>query len=310
MLSHKLRGAVIALTLLSLPASTTYACGCGRGLFGGTSTYYAPYTAAYAAYTPYVASYAPAGCGQTVNYLQQTAYRTVYVNSPVVAYSPVTACNACGGATTVLRPVTTYVTAARLVPYTTYSPVVTSVAPACAPACAPAAPVTAAYYAPAAPAAAPCCGASYSAPTTAGYAAAPTTAGYAAPPATVTPAPAYAAPSTTYSAPAVPGTVIRSLPPSPPSDPVTSPGSSAPPAAAPRTFDNSTPPAAEPQSRVISPSNDSSTNSSTSGVRRIQDHDDEDRTTAIPMRQARLIPVSATTTATPVKSTVWRAARD
>jgi hypothetical protein len=309
MLSHKLRGAVIALTLLSLPASTTYACGCGRGLFGGTSTYYAPYTAAYAAYTPYVASYAPAGYGQTVNYLQQTAYRTVYVNSPVVAYSPVTACNACGGATTVLRPVTTYVTAARLVPYTTYSPVVTSVAPACAPACAPAAPVTAAYYAPAAPAAAPCCGASYSAPTTAGYAA-PTTAGYAAAPATVTPAPAYAAPSTTYSAPAVPGTVIRSLPPSPPSDPVTSPGSSAPPAAAPRTFDNSTPPAAEPQSRVISPSNDSSTNSSTSGARRIQDHDDEDRTTAVPLRQARVIPVSATTNATPVKSAVWRAARD
>ena len=156
MLSHRFRGAVLALMVVALPASAAHACGCGRGLFGSNTTYYAPYTARYA---PYVANYAPAGCGQVVNYMPQTYYRTVYVNAPVMAYSPVTACNACGGATTVMRPVTTYVTAARLVPYTTYSPVVTAMAPACGGGCGAVAPATA-YYAPAAvaPAAPACCG--------------------------------------------------------------------------------------------------------------------------------------------------------
>ncbi len=52
---------------------------------------------------------------------------------PVTTYQPVAACGPCGGATTVMRPVTTYALRPQLVPYTTYRPVVTSVVAAYAP---------------------------------------------------------------------------------------------------------------------------------------------------------------------------------
>ncbi len=78
------------------------------------------------------------------NYVPQTCYRTQYVQVPVVSYyqaptiDPSTGCPV-----TCMRPTTTYVTQARLVPYTTYrvvysNPCSTAVAP----------PATTAYYAP------------------------------------------------------------------------------------------------------------------------------------------------------------------
>jgi hypothetical protein len=88
------------------------------------------------------AGYAPAPT--VCNYVPQTCYRTVYVNTPVVAYRPVTSCDPCTGCpTTCYRPVTTYVTQARLVPYTTYRPVY-----AARPVCSPCGTSTPAYYAP------------------------------------------------------------------------------------------------------------------------------------------------------------------
>ena len=72
---------------------------------------------------------------QTVSYVPQVSYRTVYYNTPVVAYRPTPACGLFGP-TTVMRPMTTYVTAARLVPYTSYRPVVAAYAPACPSPCA------------------------------------------------------------------------------------------------------------------------------------------------------------------------------
>jgi hypothetical protein len=150
-----IRGALLALAVFSLPAARAEAfCNLFKGWFGApaTTTYYAPYTA----------SFAPAGCGQTVNYVAQTSYRTVYVNAPVTTLRPMPAVDGCTGCpTTVMRPVVTYVPQARLVPYTSYRPVVTAAAPCCGAA------TTAAYYAPAAPvyaaapvavAPAPCCG--------------------------------------------------------------------------------------------------------------------------------------------------------
>ncbi|MEX0977306.1 MAG: hypothetical protein WDZ48_00545, partial [Pirellulales bacterium] len=113
MIGRTVRGALVAVALLAIPVAPARACHlfdrcCGRP----TTAYYAPVA------QPYVASYAPACCPQpqaccpqpqVVNYMPQTCYRTVYVNTPVVAYSPTTACDACGRATTVMRPVTTFV---------------------------------------------------------------------------------------------------------------------------------------------------------------------------------------------------------
>ena len=151
------RGALVALTVVTLPASRAEAfCHLFKGWFGApaTTTYYAPYTA----------SYAPAGCGQTVNYVAQTSYRTVYVNAPVTTMRPMPAVDGCTGCpTTVMRPVVSYVPQAQLVPYTTYRPVVTAAAPCCGAVATaayytPAVAAPAAVYAPAPAAPAPCCG--------------------------------------------------------------------------------------------------------------------------------------------------------
>jgi hypothetical protein len=304
MFGQKARGAVIALTIFSLPVSQANACDWLHRCFGcGSSTsYYAP------------AAYAPAPCcqpacaPQVVNYMPQTSYRTVYVNAPVVAYRPVTACDACGGATTVMRPVTSYMLQARVVPYTTYRPVVTAgyapAAPACG-GCAAPAPVTAAYYAPAiAPAPAPsCCTANYAAPAVTNYAPAAAVTRYA-PGATVTsqaPAPNYGAP------PSQIGTSVpfNASPPSNPSQPNTAQPNP--------TFEQPTTPQDEPQSRTLQPLK-LAPSSSNNGAPRSLDPEDQDRTTALPIRQALAArPVSTVVAAAAASQGLddsgWRTAR-
>jgi hypothetical protein len=313
MIGQTVRGTLMVLTVLSLsPARADAYCGWWNRWFGAApvTTYYAPYTAAYA----------PAGYGQTVNYMPQTCYRTVYVNTPVVAYRPVAACDACGGATTVMRPVVSYVPQARLVPYTTYRPVVAA-APACG-FCGTVAPATT-YYAPAmvAPAVAapaPCCGASAAAPMTSGVvvgtpgAAVPSLApSLNYPPTTqgVPPAAAYpSVPSPSTYAPST-GAPAGSLP---PANNATPPATDAP---QDKTFDNpSDPNKPAPESRLLLPPQSEPEKSNTNGVLRGLDPEDQDRITALPMRQALAVrPVSATsvsqTTTYKQADTIWRSAR-
>jgi hypothetical protein len=293
-------GAVAALTLFSVSATPARACHffdrmCGK-----------PVTTFYAPVAPVVA--APTCCAQptVVNYVPQTAYRTVIVNQPVTAFQPATACDACGRATTVMRPVTTFVRQTAMVPYTTFRPVVTPVAQPCcgaAPVTATYAPAVAAPVAPPVAAPAPCCGGS--APSTV-VTPAPSLSSYS-PPATVT----TPAPVTSTPVPAgTPGSSLQSLQPTP--DPSLNPpasGSSttpptfAPPAAAPATE--------TPQSRVLMPPyNPSNTNTL---HRHGLDPEQEDRTTAIPLRskfevrQASLVLPAKTETA-PANHGGWRAA--
>jgi hypothetical protein len=319
MLGKKTRVAILALAIVPLSATQARAFCCHRW-FGAPA--------------PTVVNYAPAPT--VVNYVPQTSYRTVYYNAPVTTYSPMTACNACGGATTVMRPVTTYVTQARLVPYTTYRPVVMAAPVAVAPMAA------TAYYAPVAPAAPACCAAGYApAPVSAGYAPAPVSAGYA--PAGYAPAPVTAgyaapqvtagygqAPATYYGAPPMnapaalgaPGTTVQSLSPTPAS-PTSNPGYPSPgpaPAAAPAdqtqppTFGN--PPDNGPsatQSRIVLPPR--STPSSTSGTPRALDPEDAlDQSTALPLRRSvAMRPVSTSNLDRPLATSAddggWRSAR-
>lgn len=70
---------------------------------------------------------APPQVTQTVNYVPQTCYRTQYVNVPVTTYRPVASRDPCTGCpVTTLRPSTTVVRQAQLVPYTTYRRVLTN----------------------------------------------------------------------------------------------------------------------------------------------------------------------------------------
>lgn len=251
MICRTVLGAFVAVASLAVSATSAQACHlfdrcCGRP----TTTYYAP-----------LAAVAPACCPQpqVVNYMPQTCYRTVYVNRPVVCYQPTTACDACGRATTVMRPVTTYVAQPQLVPYTTYRPVVTTVASPCC-ASAPAA----VYYPPAVPAA-PCC--------------TPVSA------TTYAPAPSYSpAPS---AAPAPAGAALQDVTPVPSlnSAPPSTPGPA-------QTFETS--PSDNPsESRMLLPPAGASSSTLTkrpSGL----DPEDQDRTTAIPLggsavRQASLV---------------------
>jgi len=109
----------------------------------------APPAPLYAPAPPAVSYYAPCAPPTVVNYVPQTYYRPVVVNTPVTTYRPVTSCGLCGPST-VMRPVTTMVQQTQYVPYTSYR---LMYGPAYAPA------YTANYLAPApvaAPAAA-CC---------------------------------------------------------------------------------------------------------------------------------------------------------
>lgn len=84
------------------------------------------------AYMPLVVAPPCAPCGQVCNYIPQTCYRTVYVNMPVTAYQPVSIADPCTGCPRIcMRPVTTYVPQAQLIPYTTYSPVMANVCNYC-----------------------------------------------------------------------------------------------------------------------------------------------------------------------------------
>lgn len=323
MFGQKARGALIALTFVSLSAPQAEACNWLKGCFGGT-----PQTAYYA---PTVAAYAPSPCcqpapvQQVVNYMPQTCYRTVYVNTPVVTYRPVAACGPCGTPTTVMRPVTSFVMQPRVVPYTTYRPVVTAnyapMAPACG-GCAAAAPVqAAAYYAPAPVAAPACCGAGTGAPSLSNYAPAPAVSGYAPQAASG------------YAPQGAVGSTITSLSPPPASQPTTGTFNASPPSTlapptgvpslAPVPNQNSTPstfdpsqPAAEPESRTMQPLK-LAPSSSNNGAPRALDPEDQDRTTALPLHQTWAArPVSTISPNTPATApsqglddSGWRTAR-
>jgi hypothetical protein len=187
--------------------------------------------------------------------MPQTCYRTVYVNQPVVAYRPTTACDPCGRATTVMRPVTTYVSQARLVPYTTYRPVATTVArPCCARV------PTATYYAPPVTAAPRCCS-PVSART---YVPAPSISTY-------NPAP-LAAPVPA----ATPGVAPQNLTPVPSLDAVP------PTSGQNQTFESSPLDSNPPQSRMLLPPS----TSNLTNRPHVLDREGRDRTTAIPLRKS------------------------
>lgn len=260
MIGRTLRVALVAATMLTIPAASARACHLFDRCCGRATTYYAPY----------VASYAPTCCAQpqVVNYVPQTCYRTVYVNAPVVAYRPTTACDACGRATTVMRPVTTYVTQARMVPYTTYRAVVAPAQPCCG-----AAPVTSTYApavstVPAAPAAPACC-----TPASATYTPTPTLSTY------TTPAPS--SPITTTTPVPAPSTTPAPLTPYP------SPAEQ--PADGNKTFEPSPSDATPGESRMLLPPSNAPSSSTFSTRPHGLDPDLEDRTTAIPLRNSRLV---------------------
>ncbi len=129
MASTKLRTLIVAASLaagLNMPGQAQACCWC-HSLFG------APAPVAAVA-PPYISPGVPV---QSVSYVPQTAYRTVYSPVPVTTLSPVTSCDPCSGCpTTSMVPTTTYVQRPVVVPYTTYRPVYsTYYAPAPAPAC-------------------------------------------------------------------------------------------------------------------------------------------------------------------------------
>jgi hypothetical protein len=340
---HNVRHLVLALTVLALGGSSAQACGHCRSWFGA-----APVTT-YAGYAPYTAAYAPA-CGQTVSYMPQTSYRTVYVNAPVVAYQPVSACNPCTGCpTTVMRPVVSYVTQARLVPYTTYRPVVAA-APACcgaapavaayAPSCCGRAPVVAAYtpavvpataYAPVAAAPAPCCGAAAAVPSV--TTSAPGAVGAAVPSLVQPPsypAGAGGAPPSTFSSPQssanppslyppataypAPGTYQNSTTPAPVAAPsvTTQPSTLSPAVPAPqnKTFDTPPVPKPEPESRLILPPRNEPASDGNRALRGLDPENNQDRFTAIPLRHPVAVrPASVITLQARPNDATWQASR-
>ena len=328
MMGHKLTASLVALGCLTAVATPAKACklfGCGRP---ATTTFY----------TPYVASYAPVAPAcptqQVVNYMPQTAYRTVMVNRPVVSYMPTQACDACGRSTTVMRPVTSYVAQQQLVPYTTYRPVVTSVAQPCcatvpttvsyapapaAPACCGATPTpTLSSYSPA-PVAAPapsCCGStSTPTPSLSSYSPAPTSTTIVQPSTTTTTVPSGS-----------PGSTLKALEPTP--DPNLNGGSF--PSSTPSTTttpqnqtfapdgESSSTRLMTPQSRVLLPPyNNGTSPASTPSSNRPTGLDPEsgDRMTSIPVRssltvrQASLV-VPTRSTVKPADDSGWEAVVD
>jgi hypothetical protein len=123
-----LRGAVITFAVagmfLATPAESR---DCLSWLFGGCgarTTYRAPYYApSYApSYAPVYSAPACTSCvPQTVRYVPQTYYRTVYRSVPVTTYGAFTRSDPCTGCpVTYYRPVTSWTYQAAYVPYTTY----------------------------------------------------------------------------------------------------------------------------------------------------------------------------------------------
>lgn len=335
MTGRNVRVALALLTVCAPSATRADAACCGlRNWFSApapTTTFYAPYRAAYA----------PAGCGQVVNYMPQTCFRTVYVNTPVTTFRPEPACGPCGTPTTVMRPVVSYVMRPQLVPYTTYRPVVTA-APV----------VAAAYYAPAPMAvpvapAAPCCGGG------AAIAPAPLSVptGAVAMPAAPIPMPAQPMPAAPMPL-GTPGASVPSLAPTPAYPAVPSantvPSLAAPPAAATqpsgeaqpsRTFENGAPTETNkpadpnapvengapadpskpaPQSRLLLPPAPAGQETNRGALRGL-DPEDQDRVTAVPLRPSFAVRPASLVTRTPVsvqsqattqpQDSDWRAAR-
>lgn len=310
MIGRKLTGTLVAFAFVAIPATPSQAfC----HLFGRcaqpTTTFYAP--------VPVAAPVAPTCCPQPtmVNYMPQTAFRSVIVNRPVVTMMPQSGCDACGRPTTVMRPVTTFVAQQQLVPYTTFRPVAMPVAQPCCgstpvtvgfapavsamPMAAPAAPCCGATATPApslsnfapatmvAPApAAPCCGAtSTPTPSLSSYSPAPTTTTVI--PSTSAPLGSYA-PSTTPSG--TPGSTLQSLTPTPDPSLNAAPLQTPPSTPSPNsTFapSGSTPPSTsepQPQSRMLLPPSTPAPSATSNRPTGLDPEDNGDRTTAIPLR--------------------------
>jgi len=321
--------ALVAVTLVAAPAAPAQAFfgHCCRKA-APTTTFYAPVAAA-----PVIA--APA-CPQqqVVNYMPQTAFRSVIVQRPVTTFVPQAACGPCGQPTTVMRPVTTFVSQQQLVPYTTFRPVVTTVASPCCGA----APTTVSFapapvIAPApvavAPAAPACCG-STPVPTLS------SPAPMAAPAGTVTPVPSLAP------QPGQPGSSLDSLQPTP--DPSLNAPASSPSSANPTFAPSSTTSAAgstpygtaygstvspsttlpstslpattepAPQSRMLLPPLKGSSSSMAPQSPRGLDPEGGDRITAIParsnytVRQASLVVPIKAAPSQPAQTGGWEAA--
>ena len=151
-LRHVAMATAFAGTLLTMPTESQAIFHWCKGCNAAPA---APPAPAYVA-PPAVSYYAPCAPPTVVNYVPQTYYRPVVVNTPVTSYQPVTSCGLCGP-TTSMRPVTTMVQQTQYVPYTSYRLMYSAAYPA----------YTANYMAPAvvapaaiAPAPAPaCCGA-------------------------------------------------------------------------------------------------------------------------------------------------------
>ena len=151
MLYPKVRGAMLACgaaaMLLATPAESS---ACLSWLFGGCggsarTTYRAPYygqsyapayrAPAYSAPAYSAPAYGAPACGscvpQTVRYVPQTSYRTVYRRAPVTTCGAFCGSDPCTGCpVTYYRPVTSWTVQAVSVPYTTYRLVYTN---ACSP---------------------------------------------------------------------------------------------------------------------------------------------------------------------------------
>ena len=129
MIAKKLRRALLALTFLLVPASQADAFEWLDRMLGiGNTAYYAPTAVARTCCRQRTCCSQP-----TVSYVPQTSYRTVYQQVSATVYRPTMTCDPCTGCPrTVMRSVTSDVTQARMVPYTSYRPVVTAnYAPAC-----------------------------------------------------------------------------------------------------------------------------------------------------------------------------------
>jgi len=113
--------AAVATAFLALPSESHAIFNWFSNCCGGNTT--PTYGAAplYGTAAPAEPCCAPPQVSQTVNYVPQTCYRTQYVTVPVTTYRPVVGRDPCTGCpVTCMRPTTTCVQQARLVPYTTY----------------------------------------------------------------------------------------------------------------------------------------------------------------------------------------------
>ncbi len=97
-----------------------------------------PTTAFYPSACASCVSCAPSACSTCAPSACSTCsvgYRPTIVSTPVTTFRPVSGCNSCGGVTTYMRPVTTFVQQVQYTPETTCAPTVTAYAPSCGPDC-------------------------------------------------------------------------------------------------------------------------------------------------------------------------------